>query len=51
MEWEEKTRPEDRTLTFFIKGMKNLWELLGPEKKRMGIVLGIVIISKLLHIK
>jgi ATP-binding cassette, subfamily B, bacterial len=32
-EWENKTKLEEQTLSFFLRGMKMMWELYGGEKR------------------
>jgi len=34
-EWADKTKLEEQTLSFFLRGLKTLWELLYGEKKTM----------------
>lgn len=34
-DWDEKPDLEDQTIGFFMRGLKNLWELIGEEKPAM----------------
>jgi len=49
-EWDDKTRQEDRTLHFFLQGMKTLWELLGGEKKNILITLGLMVVVSVMEL-
>ena len=37
--WEDKTKLEEQTLGFFLKGMRVLWELFGKETRLMLMLL------------
>jgi ABC-type multidrug transport system fused ATPase/permease subunit len=38
-DWDSRTKLEEQTISFFMRGMKVIWELLGKEKKLIIIIL------------
>lgn len=49
-DWDDKTSLEDRTFTFFMKGMKALWALFYDEKRTMIIVLCLTAVLQVLSL-
>lgn len=49
-DWDTEPSQKERTFSFFTNGLLNLWELLGVEKKRIGIAVGVLAFVTLLDL-
>lgn len=49
-DWDEAVATKDRNLSYFVRGMKTLWELLGEEKPRIVKVFLVMVLVQLLNL-
>ncbi len=48
--WGQKVEVKDRTMSYFLRGMKTLWELLGAERPVIGVVILLTVLTTALEI-
>jgi ABC-type multidrug transport system fused ATPase/permease subunit len=48
--WGQKVKVEDRTVSYFFRGMRTLWELLGVERPVIGVVILLTILTTALEL-
>lgn len=49
-DWNQQVDVKDRTVSYFVRGMRTLWELLGRERVPMGFVVAITVVTTLLEV-
>ncbi len=49
-DWTEQTDIKDRTISYFVQGLRTLWSLLGPERPILVLVAGLTVLTTGLEI-